>query len=496
MKRDMESRDYFIAVIDIGKTNKKVLVFSSDLKLQHQDSIQIGEVTKENLLCDDIETTEHWILNSLKKIGCRYSIEVISTTTHGATVVHLGKNGEMAFPVISYQHHPGEDVLDGFYAVCGRAEDLYLTTATPPLGQFLNVGLQLFWLKESYPQRFAKVKKILFLPQYIGFLLTGNAKSEPTSIGCHTCLYDFLRKDWSDVVTKLDIKDKFPAKFSNPWDRLGTVKEEIHKVTGLDKKCLVSVGIHDSNASLLPYLISKKKSFVLASTGTWCAFFYPGSNFHLEASDMNKDTLYYLDPFGRPVRASRFKGGEEHEHYCSLIEERFGCDVKKTQPDVKRLEEILRDCDCFVIPGLTPGAGQFPNSKPGIISEKKFYRDAGGAYHLLNLFLAIQSYVAIDRILGKEAKSPIFVEGGFTQNAIYLSLLSTLFPQQEVSSTDIKQATSLGAAICGKCAYEKINPFQIDRTLVDINEKPIRKLDIDRKLFNRYMDKFLRHCAD
>lgn len=500
--------NYQIAVLDIGKTNKKIAVFSSDLKIIHKETTRLGDVGIDSVLCGRIPELNDWILRKLKLIAGRYNIGVISTTTYGATIACLGNNGELAFPVVSYMHEPGEEVRRNFYDTLGSAQDLYLKTATPLFGQLLSVGMQLFWLKTRRSAEFKKVKDILFLPQYEGYVLTGKKAVERTSVGCHTYLYDFYRKSWSDVAEKLGVIRKFPENFSNPWDVMGEISKDVCAGTGLQEKCRVSTGIHDSNASLLPYLLAKKGKFMLASTGTWGIHMFcsqtshrleraGSSSFYLSPEDMRKDTLYYIDAFGNPVRSARVAMGKEHDHYTALIKKKFGIDPHNLKPDKNLMKQIISSKSCFITPTLMPGSGQFPDSKPGIIDKKTFYKDAKTAYTVLNISSAIQSYFAIKQALGREGDKniPIYVEGGFRNNQFFLSILSTLFPKQKVVATDIAEATSLGAAICGKCAAENIEPEDIDPRLIKISEKPIPKLGIGQKLIQQYIAGFEKCCA-
>jgi len=488
----MSKQDYKIAVIDLGKTNKKIVIFSPDLEIISKESTQIEEKNIEGIISDDILKINEWILSVLKEKNSKYKISVISPTTFGATVVSIDNTGNLVFPVISYTNEPEEKTRKKFYDIFGKKEEIYLKTATPGYGQLLNAGLTLFWMKETNPEKWNKIKHILFLPQYEGYFFTGKKAVEYTSIGCHTYLYDFKHKNWSNIAREIGVK--IPKKISLPWSVLGNLKPEISNLTGLNKNCKVTVGIHDSNASLFPYLLKKKRNFLLASTGTWCVFMYPGADFRLSVEDMYKDTLYYIDPFGKPVRASRFKGGEEHDYYVKLIESKYKGNVLKLSLDIKILNSIISENKCFVIPTLTPGSGLFPYSKPEIIEKDKFYQSMEIAYHVLCLSLSIQSYFAIKQVIGEKKNIPIFVEGGFRNNSIYMSILSALFPENKLISTSIQEATSLGAAICGKCAYENIAPYDIDLKLINIDEKPIKKPNINRKLLEKYIDKFKNFC--
>ena len=66
----------------------------------------------------------------------------------------------------------------------------FAETGTPRLPIGLNLGAQLFWQAERFPDEFAKVATILIYPQYWAFRLSGVAANEATSLGCHTDLWN------------------------------------------------------------------------------------------------------------------------------------------------------------------------------------------------------------------------------------------------------------------------------------------------------------------
>jgi len=487
--------NYHIAVLDLGKTNKKIAIFSKDLKLIYSRSLKVGERTVKGLRTDNMDEVNKWIIRSFKELSKHYNIKVVSPTTFGATIACLKKDGTLALPVISYLQEPGNVVRSRFYKTFGSSEKLYLSTAAPAFGQMLVAAIQIFWTKRTKPEVFRKIDKILFLPQYEGFMLTGKTAIELTSLGCHTYLYDFKSKNYSFVAKKLGSDKIFPKKFSNSWDMLGTINKETVDKTGLSEACKVTVGIHDSNASFLPYLLAKKGKFVLASTGTWGVFMSRGSKFYLNKEDMKRDALYFIDAFGKPVRSARFPLGKEHDHYSDLITKKFKVIAHKTELHHGLVKKIFINANCFVTPSLLKGSGQFPDSRPKIVNKEIFFSDAQTAYTVLNVCLAVQSYFAIKQALGNEKKNiPIFVEGGFRNNSIYLTALSTLFPDTKVIATDVAQATSLGAAICGKCAAENISPMKIKKDLIKIKENPVKKLSIDKKFVENYIKEFEKNC--
>lgn len=469
--------DYAIATFDIGKTNKKLMVFDDDLKPQFECKTYIGEIVRDGILCDDDEKIVTWVKSSFKDVLKKYHVKALSVTTHGATVTYLS-GGKLGFPIVSYNHNIDESIRRMFYEEFGDPFSLYSVTGTPPWGRLLNVGMQIYWFRRSYPERFAKIDDILFFPQYLTYELSGMKSCEVTSAGCHTYLFDFRKRGWSFIAEKLEVDQRSPD-FTNVWRPIGKLT-----IDGLE--IIVTPGIHDSNASILPY-VARGQRLVFASTGTWCVFMNPYSGFNPRREDLEQNILYYADPYSRPVKSLIFPGGYEHDHYVKLIKERFGLSPLGISPNLELIEEILRRGKDFITPGLIERSGRFPYSKPRIIGDL-FFKGPEHAYHILNLSLAIQSYAAIESISGGE-NIDVIVQGGFANNMIYLMILSALLSDRRVLRSGFSETTGLGAALCAKCAVEDLEPKDVEFN-APIEEVP--KPEIDRDKLDHYVEEFMK----
>ncbi|MDW8021978.1 MAG: FGGY family carbohydrate kinase [Nitrososphaerota archaeon] len=468
--------NYAIVVFDIGKTNKKVIVFDDDLKPSFENKTYIGEVVKDSILCDNAEEITAWMKINLKDILKKYNVRALSVTTHGATVTYLSE-GKLGFPIISYNYNIDENIRREFYEEFGDPFSLYSVTGTPPWGRLLNAGIQIFWFKKSYPKKFEKVDTILFYPQYLTYELSKIKSCEVTSSGCHTYLFDFRRRWWSFVAEALEVDHRSPD-FTDVWQPIGKSPIDGSEIT-------FTPGIHDSNASILPY-VARGREFVFASTGTWCVFMNPYSEFNPRREDLEQNVVYYVDSFTRPLKSLIFPGGYEHDHYVNLIKEKFGVTPLKISPDLEIIEEILKHKRDFVIPGLIEKSGRFPHSKPRIVGDL-FFKDPKYAYHVLNLSLAIQSHAAIKSI-SEERKLDIIVQGGFSNNDIYLLILSNLLPDSKVFKSGFPETTGLGAALCAKCAFEALKPGDIE---VELPLEEVPKFNIDQDKLNQYVEEFM-----
>jgi len=492
--------NYHIAVFDIGKTNKKLVIYDTDLQIINIEKTKIEEYALNNINCDDIKGIESWILENLKKVSSEYDIKVISISAHGATFTCIDEKGELAIPELSYTTDPGEEFHEKFFEEIGSRESLQEETCTPDFNVLLNVGKGIRFAQKIYKDRFDNVKHILNLPQYFSYKLTGVVSADPTYVGCHTYLWNFKENTWSKVVDKLNIRSKLPAKLLKPWNVIGKITDDVATTTGLSKDTMVTTGIHDSNASLLPHIISSNgHEFILNSTGTWCVIMHEREKIHFNPEELGKVVFYNLSAFSKPVKTSIFMGGLEFEAYDALLK---NGDTKIYQFKPEIYQEIMDKKELFILPGITPGTGQFPESKPRVIEGDKtydfsdikagnvmpgFFIDIETAYAVLNLSLAIQTKVSLDRVDMKNGL-PIYTEGGFANNDAYNILLGSFYPESDIFLTNLKEATAFGAALLGKAAIEQTHPKDY-KELLEIEKIPVRKFRF--KGLEEYSNKFL-----
>jgi len=475
-----------IAVIDIGKTNKKVLIFDERLQIVDKAYRTFDEIVEENIHYEPIDDMTEWIKDQLRIFAATYSIKAISVTTHGATAMCIGRDGSLAVPPVAYTSDAGEEFRTEFYEKFGNREHLQAETATAEVGSLINLGKLIYFVQKRYPEHFANVTSILNYPQYWGFVLTGKLGAEPTYTGCHTYLFDFDKKRYSDVARKLGIVDKLPPRIAKSWEVLGTVSPSIAKETGLSVDCVVTMGIHDSNSSLLPYLVKGHKNFVLNSTGTWCVAMHPTGKVHFQPDELGKLVFYNLDAFHNPVKTSIFMGGLEFEMYSGLIKKICGRDDFPTY-DHALYERIISEHRLFIVPSVVKGTGIFPDAQPraiengvayhlgGIQSGERvpsFFRDFEAAHAVLAASLAIQTRVAM-QIAGFKGDGTVFTEGGFRRNDRYNRLLASLLPESTCALTKLEEATAFGAAILAKAALDGTSPNET-KDLFEIEQVEVK----------------------
>ena len=82
------------------------------------------------------------------------------------------------------------------------------------------------------------------------------------------------------------------------------------------------------------------------------------------------------------------------------------------------------------------------------------FKDYETAYHFVVAKIFKDQYHSTKLVLTK-ATQRIFVDGGFSKNEIYMTLLAKAFPKLEVCAAEVAQATALGAAIAMHDCWNK-----------------------------------------
>ncbi|TAI48362.1 FGGY-family carbohydrate kinase [Flagellimonas allohymeniacidonis] len=426
------------AVFDIGKTNKKFFLFDANYQEVYKEYIQIEEVMDEDgVPTEDLPALQTWIIDLFDRILDKeeYAISGINFSSYGASLVHLDKHGKVLTPLYNYLKPIPQQILDEFYILYGKPSEVALETASPQSGM-LNSGLQLFWLKRSKPEVFKKIKYSLHLPQYLSYLFTGIPLSEYTSIGCHTNLWNFQKQDYHHWVYAEGIDQLLPPIVSTQTSINLNYK---------GKPLIIGVGIHDSSSALLPYLLAERRPFLLLSTGTWSIVMNPFTEDALTEEDLEQNCLAYMRIDGNPVRASRFFMGNEYKAQTKHLNEYY----KKPEGYHRQIKfemGLYQKLQTFKGPFFRFEGIKLKREYVEKTDLSKFatYEEA---YHQLMIELLVLQFETIERAIGNTKIKKIYIDGGFTDNDIFVKLLAHHFEHYKVRTTQSPLGSALGAAM-------------------------------------------------
>ncbi|MBO9593990.1 MAG: carbohydrate kinase [Niabella sp.] len=437
----MQTRIPVIAVFDIGKTNKKLLVFDERYQIIKEEIVVFDEITDDDgFPCENLDALVHWMLTHFQQLKASpvYRLRAVNFTTYGASLVYVDAVGKRVGALYNYlKPYPG-DLLKIFTEQTGNAA--FVQDTCSPLMGHLNAGMQLFWFKHRKPQLYAQVTTVLHFPQYLSFLLTGRKVAEITHVGCHSAMWNFRKQQYHAWLKAEGLLDKLGA--LTPGDNVVPVQNE---VTG--EWIAIGTGLHDSSAAMIPYLQCFTVPFMILSTGTWSISLNPFNSRLPGAAALASGGLSYLTFQGKPVRVSMLFAGNDHEQQVRRIARHFNipADFYKTVA----ADPVLLDQCWKEAAGGGAVRSYSGTAIPCLFGQRALdmFKTPGAAYHQLMMDMALQQEASSRQVLTDGPVSRIYVDGGFSKNGLFISLLARMFPQQEVFAAAMNQGTALGAAL-------------------------------------------------
>ncbi len=414
-----------VAVLDIGKTNAKLALVDRESgaivdRVATPNTVVRGDVYPHY----DVERLAAFLFDGLAAFARNAAIEVISTTTHGAAVALVDGEG-LVLPILDYEH-PGPDAVAQAYRSL-RGD--FWETFSPDLPAGLNVGRQLYWLEETFPAAFDRASAILLYPQYWVWRLCGALVCEPTSLGCHTDLWNPRAGGFSRLAVDRGWARRIPP-LVHPSDTAGPIRPELADRLGLPRGCRVVAGIHDSNASLLPHIVARRPPFAVLSSGTWLIHFAVGGS--IEGLDPARDCLANTDAFGRPVPSARYMAGREYDILTGGL---------RGEPTPAEIARVVA-AGIMALPSFAGRTGPFGLGE-GRWTVDPATLSAGERIAAASLYSALVSTTCL-ALTG--ADGPSIVEGPVSRNAVYLAALARLTGRPVIARPDATGTTE-GAAL-------------------------------------------------
>lgn len=414
-----------VAVLDVGKSNVKLTLVDP-----RKPAVLASRIMPNNVRTDgpyphyDLDGIWQWFVHGLRELSVGRRIDTIATTTHGACFV-LVAGTEPTLPALDYEF-PGPTSVSAEYDVI-RGD--FAETLSPSLPAGLNAGRQLFWLQRSFPDHFARADAILPYPQYWVMRLTGRKVSEVTSFGAHTDLWNPRAATYARLAIEQGWAALVPENVL-PWQTVGPVLPAVAEAAGLLPDCRVVAGIHDSNAALLPHILSRTVPFAVLSTGTWMITFAPGGS--LDALAQGRDCLANVDAFARPVPSAMCMAGREFEILT---------DGATASPDLADVRRVV-SAKLMALPSLVSGSGPF-GRRIGGWSTNPTALSPEARVAAASLYAALVADTCL-RLTG--ASGPVIVEGPFARNDVFVGALARLCGRNVIARPDAA-GTTLGAAL-------------------------------------------------
>ena len=265
----MDQNKYFFAV-DLGATSGRTIIGSIDKGQLHLD-----EVTRfpNNLIEQgghfywDIYALYFEIIRGLKEVAQRgLEITSIGIDTWGVDFVMIGEDNAILRNPRAYRDPITFDAMDDYLQHIISRKEVYDITGIQLMN--FNSIFQLYAMRQEGNAALKYAKKILFVPDALSWMLTGNEVCEYT-IASTSQLLDPRTKQLDErLLASLGLTRSAFGEIVFPGTRIGILSEEVQKMTGLDAIPVIAVAGHDTGSAVAA-VPAKNEQFAYLSSGTW-----------------------------------------------------------------------------------------------------------------------------------------------------------------------------------------------------------------------------------
>ena len=262
-------KQYFFAA-DLGATSGRTIAGSVE-----NGKLELEELTRfDNNLIEtcghfywDIYAIYNEIIRGLKLAATRrLNITSIGIDTWGVDFACIAEDGALLRNPLAYRdpHTIGrmEEYLDH---VLSRKEVYDITGI-----QFMNFNslFQLYAMKQAGDSSLRHARKILFVPDALNWMLTGQAACEYTIASTSQLLNPRTGNLDPRLLQSIGLTRDVFGSMVQPGTQIGTLTPEVQRQTGLGAVPVVAVAGHDTGSAVAATPASNKH-FAYLSSGTW-----------------------------------------------------------------------------------------------------------------------------------------------------------------------------------------------------------------------------------
>ena len=263
----MEYTHFF--AVDLGATSGRTILGSLG-----EDKMELRELTRfPNHIIEtgghffwDIYALYNEIINGLKVVAKEgITIQSIGIDTWGVDFVFIGKDGGLLRNPYCYRDPHTVGAMEEYFTHIPK-EKVYDITGI----QFMNFNslFQLSTLKRNGCSALEAADKILFIPDALSYMLTGKMVTEYTIASTSQILNPRTKTFEKELLDVVGVKEEQWGRFVFPGEQIGTLTEEIQKMTGLGAVPVIAVAGHDT-ASAVAAVPAQNEKFAYLSSGTW-----------------------------------------------------------------------------------------------------------------------------------------------------------------------------------------------------------------------------------
>ena len=284
-------------VFDCGATNVKVHAINEK-----------GEIIKSQSYPNNTRPDPYypeyriWDVDEIWDTFCRASRKVtaavplsniigVSVTTFGVDGALFNMEGEMLYPMISWQCERTTAVMKdiGKYI---PLEELYRESALLPFN--FNTINKLIWLRENQADLLEKAHRWLFAPSIFTWMLSGEMKNDITMAGTSMLTSASKRNLSQLILNSINIDPGLFGKLAEAGEIIGHVNARAANLTGLPEGIPVVASGHDTQFAVFGSGAGVNQPVL--SSGTWEILMVRSRKYRSDKEQLDNGISTELDP--------------------------------------------------------------------------------------------------------------------------------------------------------------------------------------------------------
>lgn len=236
----------YIGGLDIGTTGCKISVYDDKGNFVTNSYREYNVTRIEGDHSFNAETIYGSVKEVIKESLGVCEISAIGVTSFGESFVALDENDRALFPSMLYTDTHGEDECRKLTEKLGKKRLIEITGVKPNAMYSLP---KLMYLKATFPEKYAQIKRVLLMEDYIVYMLSGVAAID-CSLAARTMALDIKTRTWSREV--FDAAGIDLSLFSTPVNAgnvAGEMLDEIKAELGISHSIKIVNGSHDQVAA-------------------------------------------------------------------------------------------------------------------------------------------------------------------------------------------------------------------------------------------------------
>lgn len=255
--------------VDLGATSGRTILgtfTSNGLEMEEVNRFPNHLIEAGGHFYWDIYELYRHIIEGLR-IAARKGVEItsIGIDTWGVDFVCVGKDGGFLRQPYSYRDPHTVGAPEAFFTRIPRSH-VYGWTGIQVMN--FNSLFQLDTLRRNHDSALAAADKLLFMPDALSYMLTGQMVTEYTIastaqlVNANTCRLE------DALLQEIGLTQAHFGRFVYPGEKIGGLTEEVQRITGLGAVPVIAVAGHDT-ASAVAAVPAMDRNFAYLSSGTW-----------------------------------------------------------------------------------------------------------------------------------------------------------------------------------------------------------------------------------